>query len=428
MKIKQIVAREILDSRGFPTVECCLVLDNLAQIKASVPSGASVGKREALELRDGDISRYNGKGVLRAIGNIEKIIAPALIGKIPNVFTCDKIMLDLDATRDKSKLGANAILAVSIAIIRAQALCQNMELYELLAEELGGVSPMLPAVMFNILNGGVHADNGICFQEFMIMPVRQGFFSDALQKTVLVYQELKHLLQKAGYSVGVGDEGGFAPCLKGTKQSAHREALDFLSCAVSDAGFSLGKDFVFCLDVAASQFYNSKENCYLLNGNKLSAGQLVDEYKNLVTDYPIYSIEDGLAEDDWKGWKYLTAQLADKIQLVGDDIFVSNVELIQKGIEEKIANAVLIKPNQIGTVSEALDAISLCKKNGYKVIVSHRSGETSDDFISDLVVGTSAGQFKAGAVTRGERVVKYNRLLEIEEQLLHQVRFRAEGN
>lgn len=416
MKIKKIWGLEILDSRGFPTVQCNLLLDNDVVIKASVPSGASVGKLEALELRDGDNNKYLGKGVLAAIKNIDEKIAPVVLGKEVNFKKIDKILLQLDGTDNKSNLGANTILSVSIAVARAQALIEKKELYRLIADEIGNKNIILPKVMFNILNGGAHADNDIPFQEFMIMP-QADKFSDNLEISVIVYQNLKRILKKDGYQVGVGDEGGFAPHIACRDNFIVERVLNYLKRAVEVSGLVVGKDIVFCLDVAASQFYDEVNNCYIIGDKKFSSQNLAKFYSSLVADYSIFSIEDGLAEQDWSGWNFLTESLGEEVQLVGDDIFVTNVNLIKKGIDEHIANAVLIKPNQIGTVSETLDAIKLAQDNGYKCIVSHRSGETCDTFIADLVVGTGVGQLKAGAPCRGERLAKYNRLLEIEQYL-----------
>jgi len=416
MKIKKIWGREILDSRGFPTVECNVLLDNDIVVKAAVPSGASVGKCEAVELRDNDPKRYMGKGVLKAVANIDKL-SPLFCGEEPDLLKADKILIEADGTENKSNLGANTTLAISMAIARAQAILLNIELYELIANLYDTQKVLLPDVMFNILNGGVHADSGICFQEFMIMPVGQKTFAQRLEVAAVIYQNLKKLLKDAGYSVGVGDEGGFAPKLGTDKDSGERKALDFLLRAVEGAGFVPGKDVVFCLDVAASQFYDEKEGLYLLGNKKLNSEELINLYDDLIDSYPIFSIEDGLFEQDWIGWQIMTEKLGSKVQLVGDDIFVTNTELIQKGIDNKVANAVLIKPNQIGTITQTLNAMKLCNDNGYKTVVSHRSGETTDTFISDLVVGTAGGQFKSGATARGERVAKYNRLLEIEVKL-----------
>lgn len=414
MKIKKITAREILDSRGWPTIACSLFLDSGRVVHASVPSGASVGKHEAVELRDGDKNRYAGKGVLKAIANIEKIIAPKLVGMDPDVFACDELMIALDGTEKKSNLGANAMLAVSMAVARAQAIAEDISLYSLLQKISGTKFVSLPKVMFNVLNGGVHAQNGIAFQEFMIMPTQSNTFTDVLQIAVLVYHKLKDLLHDAGYQTGVGDEGGFAPMLKKTRKSQECEVLDFLMRAIEGAGFIPGKDVSLCLDVAASQFFDQNSDCYKLHDKCMSASDVVGAYKELIANYPIISIEDGLDENDWDGWKLLTKELGDKVQLVGDDLFVSNKSRIAQGVESVTANAVLIKPNQAGTVSETIESIRFAKENNYKVVVSHRSGETCDTFISDLVVGVGAGQFKAGAPSRGERVAKYNRLLEIE--------------
>jgi len=414
MKIKNVSAREILDSRGNPTVECVLVLDSGQCVRASVPSGASVGEHEAVELRDGDPSRYRGRGVQKVIKNIETIIAPAIVGRSPDVGECDKIMLELDGTVNKARLGANAILAVSIAVARAQALCQGVEVYQLIQQMLNETDIIMPSVMFNILNGGAHADNKIAFQEFMIMPMEYDRFADALHIAVSIYQKLKELLVADGLSTGVGDEGGFAPTFSNGKVSRERQALNFLRNAVEAAGYELGRDVVFCLDVAASNFFSKEEGVYCLHKEKLKAQGMIDIYKDLMDEYPIYSIEDGLDENDWEGWECLTDELGKNVLLVGDDIFVSTPTRIARGIEKGVANAVLIKPNQIGTVSQTLEAIALCKKHNYEIVVSHRSGETCDTFISDLVVGSRSSMLKAGAPARGERIAKYNRLLEVE--------------
>jgi len=415
MKIKKINAREILDSRGWPTVACSVELENGIVGEASVPSGASVGKHEAVELRDGDASRYSGRGVLRAIKNTTDVIVPELCGKPADVIACDKIMCELDGTPNKSKLGANAILAVSMAVTRAQAQAENKPLFLFLQELCGQEKYKIPKAMFNIINGGVHAQNNLSFQEFMIVPVLGGSFSEQLQAAVLIYHELKKILVSEKLATGVGDEGGFAPYFLDGEKPQEELVLDLLLRATEQAGFKPGEDVFFALDVAASEFYNEKEERYSLADKKLSADELVDFYKNLCKKYPIYSIEDGLAQDDWAGWTKLTKELGAEVQLVGDDIFVSNGSRIQRGIEEKAANAVLIKPNQIGTVSETIEAIKLCKKHNLNIIVSHRSGETNDSFISDLSVGSCANGLKAGAPVRGERVAKYNRLLTIEK-------------
>lgn len=417
MKIANIFGREILDSNGIPTIECILTLDGGQVVKASVPSGASTGKYEAVELRDGDKSRFLGKGVLKAVDNLEQKIAPALVGKTPNLLEMDSLIIDIDGTENKSNLGANTTLVASIAVARAQAVDLGIQLYELINKifQIGATS--FPLCMFNLLNGGVHADNGVTFQEFMIMPRKQGSVQNTVQSAARVYQFLKSILKKDGYGVGVGFEGGFAPMIKAAKDKENI-MLDYLHKAVDQAGFCT-KEIAFCLDVAASQFYDVEKNSYLIEGQELNSLQMVELYQSIVANYPIISIEDGMAEDDWYGWQLLTERLGDKVQIVGDDLFVTNIHRIEKGIKLGVANSVLIKPNQIGTVSQTVHAIKLCKSNGYKTIVSHRSGETCDTFISDLAFGTAAGQFKAGAPCRGERVAKYNRLMEIERELLH---------
>ena len=417
-KIKKISASEILDSRGFPTVQCSISFDNDLVVLASVPSGASVGISEAVELRDGDPERYFGKGVLNSVSNIEKIIAPELLGKEPDLFAMDKLMIDLDGTKNKSKLGANSILAVSMAVARAQAKISDIDLYQFFSRYFDLKEFKIPKCMFNILNGGAHANNGICFQEFMIMPIKEKSFSENLQIASTVYHNLKKILQQDGYSIGVGDEGGFAPKISRDDDCGTKRALDFLLRAVEKSGFVPGQDVVFCLDVAASQFFDEKENIYTLKDKKLNSDEMINFYENLLSLYPIHSIEDGLAEQDWQGWKALTESLGSRVQLVGDDIFVTSIDLIQKGIENGISNSVLIKPNQIGTVMETINAIKLCKNNNYKTVVSHRSGDTCDSFIADLAVGTFSEEFKSGACARSERVCKYNRLLGIEKNLV----------
>ncbi|MFH1644333.1 MAG: phosphopyruvate hydratase [bacterium] len=413
MKIKKIFARQILDSRGWPTIECEVELENNQKVKASVPSGASVGKFECLELRDNDPDFYLGRGVLKAVANINKKIAPKLIDKIPDVLEIDKILLEFDGTENKSNLGGNAILAVSMAITRAQAKSSNLELFSLIKKMYKTESIKIPKVMFNILNGGVHANNGICFQEFMIMPLKNSF-SENLQIAVVVYQNLKKLLQKSGYATTVGDEGGFAPKFETKNETPEKIALDYLMEAINISKFEPGKDVAICLDVAATQFYDEKNNVYKFYNKKLDSNELVGFYKTLLKDYPIVSIEDGLQQDDWTGWQFMTKEFGDKIQLVGDDIFVTNTARIKKGIDLNAANSVLIKPNQIGTVTETLQAIKVAQEAGYKIVASHRSGETNDSFISDLSVGMNSEYLKAGAPARGERVAKYNKLLEIE--------------
>ncbi|KKP24301.1 MAG: Enolase [candidate division TM6 bacterium GW2011_GWF2_28_16] len=414
MKISKIWATQILDSRGWPTIECNLLLENNYLIKSSVPSGASTGKFEAIELRDGDKNNYLGKSVLKAVNNINKIIAPKFINKSPDLKKIDRELINLDGTENKSKLGANAILAVSMVIARAQAYAQGQELYQFIGNFFGNKNFNSPKCMFNILNGGAHADNNIAFQEFMIMPISGNNFAQNLEMAVIVYNKLKNILKTKKYFTGVGDEGGFAPNLENQGKEAITKIFDLLSEAIEQSGFTLGKDIVFCLDVAASQFYDSNNKIYNLGKEKPSQNELISFYEDLIKAYKIYSIEDGLDEQDWAGWQNLTSKLGDKLILVGDDIFVTNPKLIQKGVNNKIANSVLIKPNQIGTVTETLDAIKLAQKNNYKIVISHRSGETCDTFIADLAVGVNAGFMKSGAPCRCERVAKYNRLLEIE--------------
>ncbi len=412
MKIKKVHGRQILDSRGQPTVECVLELEGGVQVCASVPSGASVGKYEAHELRDGDPAHFGGKGVLKALKNLETEIAALLLNQEPDVISMDAAMITCDGTPDKSRLGANALLAASIAVVRAQALSQRVELYELIYKLWGFEAPQMPVCMFNIINGGLHAHNDLAIQEFMIMP-RGGTFAGRLEVADAVYAELKKLLEGSSYSTAIGDEGGFAPQFKGRGMKKEQAALDLLMNACSRTG----GDIVFCLDVAASQFYDARSKKYRLHDVQMDAQQLIDWYAQLCSHYPIDSLEDGLDQDDWDGWQHLTHLLELRMQVVGDDLFATNVERIAQGIERHSANAVLIKPNQIGTVSEAVQAIKLCKKAGLKTIISHRSGETNDSFIADLAVGTAADQLKAGAPVRGERVAKYNRLLAIEELL-----------
>lgn len=411
MKISQIIGREIYDSRGLPTIECDLILENGTFVTSSVPSGMSRGNFEAVELRDGG-KRMMGKGVLKAIQNLENVIAPILIGKEPDLVGMDLKMIDLDGTEDKSHLGANAILAASIAVCKAQALVNSMETYEFIAYlcELDSVS--LPYPMFNIINGGVHANNGLTIQEFMIMPVGAQNFRHSLELAVQIFNALKHLLIKTGKSVAVGDEGGFAPDITDDK-----EALDLIMEAIELSGVVQEGEIVIALDVAATEFYDKKTDSYLWNSQKVAAEDLIDLYAHLAAHYPIYSIEDGLADTDRLGWKQMMARLGETLQLVGDDLFATNSIQIITGLEEGLANAVLIKPNQIGTITETLQAIKLCKNNEVNLVVSHRSGETEDTFIVDLAVGTSAGQIKAGGCCRGERIAKYNQLLRIEDEL-----------
>ena len=405
-KIKNIYAREILDSRGNPTVEVELTLESGIKAVASVPSGASTGKNEALELRDNDKNRYHGKGVLKAINNVNNIIKPLLIGKDSlNQEEIDRIMLEKDGTENKEVLGANAILGVSLANLKAAAKYKGLELYEYLGKEYS-----MPRCMMNILNGGVHASNNLDFQEFMIVPNKEEYHEN-LRMGSEVFNTLKNVLKERNLLCGVGDEGGFAPQINDAK-----EALELIKEAITKSGYELGKDINIALDVAASEFYNEEEDIYLLEGVKYTKEELVSYYQSLVDKYHIISIEDGMAEEDYEGWKLLTSKLSN-IQLVGDDLFVTNKKLLQKGIDMHIANAILIKLNQIGTVTETLETIKLARDNNYKTIISHRSGETEDNYISDFAVGLNLGQIKTGSMSRGERICKYNRLLRIEEEL-----------
>lgn len=414
MTIMNIHAREILDSRGTPTVEAEVVLDNGIRAVASVPSGASTGSNEALELRDGDNNRYFGKGVLKAVSHVNDIIAPALIGiNVLNQATVDEIMIELDGTDNKSNLGANATLAVSLAVAKAAAASKHIPLYHYLGDPESNV---LPIPMMNIINGGSHSDSPIAFQEFMIRPIGALTFADGLRIGAEVFHSLKKLLSERGLNTSVGDEGGFAPRLRNKE-----EALDLIMTAIEKAGYVPGDDVTLALDCAASEFYNNGMYDYTVfegeNARILTRDEQIDYLESLVKRYPIDSIEDGMAENDWEGWKMLTSRIGDAVQLVGDDLFVTNVRFLRKGIDENCANAILIKPNQIGTLSETLEAISLAQQNGYAAIISHRSGETEDTTIADLAVATNCGQIKTGSLSRSERTAKYNRLLKIEEEL-----------
>ena len=412
-EIVSIHAREILDSRGNPTVEADVVLEDGVRGRAAVPSGASTGEHEAVELRDGDKKHYMGKGVLNAVDNVESIIAPELIGMdASNQKLVDATMIALDGTENKGKLGANAILAVSMATARAAAEALSMPLYRY----LGGVNAcILPTPMMNILNGGSHADSNVDFQEFMVMPVGAGTFSDALRWGTEVFHTLKGVLKKKGYNTAVGDEGGFAPSL-----TSNVEALDLILEAITLAGYKPGKDIALALDPASSEFYDKKSGKYVFKKSDKSektSEQMAEYWADWARQYPIISIEDGLAEDDWSGWRLLTEKIGDTVQLVGDDLFVTNTKRLQQGIEQGVANSILVKVNQIGSISETLDAIELGRRNGYTSIISHRSGETEDTFIADLAVGTGAGQIKTGSASRTDRIAKYNQLLRIEEEL-----------
>ena len=419
--IQEIRAQEILDSRGQPTVLAGLTLDNGLCAQAMVPSGASTGENEALELRDGG-RRYLGKGVLQAVKNIREVIAPKLKGLNPlNQVAIDKLMCELDGTATKSRLGANAILAVSMAVARAGAAVAGLPLYRYLG---GTGAATLPMPMLNIINGGAHAGNNLDIQEFMIMPVGGASFAEALRIAAEVFQTLKKVLGAKKLSTGVGDEGGFAPDLP-----SHEAALDLMMAAIEQAGYQPGKDVVISLDPAASEFFDKETGEYVFkkgDGSRRDARAMTDYYRDLAARYPIVSIEDGLAEGDWDGWVHLTKELGAKLQLVGDDIFVTNVQYLKKGIELGAANAILIKLNQIGTVTETLETINLAVRHGYRAVISHRSGETEDTFIADLAVAMNTGQIKTGSASRSERIAKYNRLLMIEAELGPAARFRED--
>ena len=414
MKIKNIKAREVLDSRGTPTVAAEVILENGCWAEAMVPSGASTGQHEAIELRDGDSNRYNGKGVLKAVSNVNEVIAPALNGmSVFEQVAIDRTMIDLDGTNNKSHLGANAILAVSLAVAKVAAKCTQTPLYRYLGTPDSNV---MPVPMMNIINGGSHSDSPISFQEFMIRPIGAPTFSEALRMGDEVFQSLKRALKNRGLSTAVGDEGGFAPTLKSTE-----EALDLIMLAIDTAGYMPGSDVTLALDCASSEFYKNEKYDYKIfegeKGKVLDRGGQVEYLKKLIANYPIDSIEDAMAEDDWFGWDLLTTEIGNKCQLVGDDLFVTNIDYLAKGIRMNCANAILIKLNQIGTLTETFEAISMAQRHGYKAIVSHRSGETEDTFIADLAVATNCGQIKTGSLSRSERIAKYNRLLKIEQEL-----------
>lgn len=411
--IEDIVARQIFDSRGNPTVEVDVILESGVMGRAAVPSGASTGELEAVELRDGDETRYMGKGVSQAVDNVNEVLADELIGmNVFNQVEIDHHMLDIDGTDNKSKLGANAILGVSLAVADAASNALEMPFWRY----VGGVNAkVLPLPMMNIINGGSHADNNVDLQEFMIMPAGAPNFSEALRMGSEVFHHLKKVLSKKGYSTAVGDEGGFAPNLK-----SNEEAVEVILKAIENAGFVPGDDVLIALDPASSEFYNKETGLYEFrwsDGSKKSAEEMVAFWKDWCNKYPIISIEDGMAETDWDGWKLITDELGDRVQLVGDDLFVTNTEILARGIEAGVGNSILIKVNQIGTLTETLDAIEMAHKNGYTAVISHRSGETEDTTIADLSVATNAGQIKTGSMSRTDRVAKYNQLLRIEEAL-----------
>ena len=412
MRIQNIKAREVLDSRGNPTVEVDCALEGGARGRAIVPSGASTGEHEALELRDGDRKRYLGKGVLKAVANVNKIIAPELSGQDATLQSrLDQLMISMDGTKNKAKLGANAILGVSLAIARAAAEAHVLPLYRY----IGGVkASVLPVPMMNIVNGGAHADNNVDLQEFMIMPAGAASFPDAVRMGAEVFHNLKKILHDSGYGTAVGDEGGFAPNLK-----SNQEAIEMILKAIEAAGYKPGDQIAIALDAASSEFFDKKGNYVFKKSDKSvkSAADMVQLYAEWVKKYPIVSIEDGLAEDDWDGWQILTRELGKKVQLVGDDLFVTNTERLARGMGMGVANAILIKVNQIGTLTETLDAINLARKASYGIVISHRSGESEDTFIADLAVATNAGQIKTGSMSRTDRVAKYNQLLRIAQEL-----------
>jgi len=416
--ITDVYAREIMDSRGNPTVEVEVYLEDGTIGRAAVPSGASTGQFEAVELRDGESPRYLGKGVLQAVANVNDIIGPAILGfDASEQVAIDRIMIELDGTPNKAKLGANAILGVSMAVARAAAESYDLPLFQY----LGGTNAKeLPVPMMNILNGGAHADNNVDIQEFMIMPIGATSFMEALRYCAEVYHTLKGVLKAKGLATGVGDEGGFAPNL-----GSNEEALQVISEAVEKAGLVVGKDIVYAIDAASSEFYKDGKYHLAGEGKVKTAAEMVEYYAELCEKYPIYSIEDGLAEEDWEGWKLLTERLGKTVQLVGDDLFVTNTERLSRGIKEDTANAILIKVNQIGTLTETFDAIEMAKRAGYTAVISHRSGETEDSTIADIAVAVNAGQIKTGAPARSERVAKYNQLLRIEDMLAETAQYRG---
>jgi enolase len=419
--ITGVRGREILDSRGTPTVEVTVEVNNSSLGTAAVPSGASTGRHEAVELRDGDKSRHNGKGVLKAVRNVNEIIAPAIIGLPSNdQRAIDDLLIELDGTSDRSRLGANAILGVSLAVAKAWSADLNIPLYRSLNQ--GNKDALLPVPMLNILNGGRHASNSVDLQEFMVVPTGAPSFAEAIRCGAEIYTTLKELLAKKGLSTNVGDEGGFAPSLR-----SNREAVELIISAIASAGYKEGGDCYIALDVAATEFFSDGVYHLSREGVQLSSEGMVDFLAKWVSDYPIISIEDGLAEDDWDGWIHLTSRLGSRVQIVGDDLYTTNTERIQQGIESNASNSVLIKLNQIGTLTETLSAIEMTKNAGWSSVVSHRSGETEDTTIADLAIATSSGQIKTGAPARSERVAKYNRLLRIEEELGRKATYAGRG-
>jgi phosphopyruvate hydratase len=422
LEIVQVIGREIMDSRGNPTVEAEVYLEDGSMGRGAAPSGASTGEFEALELRDGDKSRYDGKGVLKAVDFINNEIDELLLGMdASDIYAIDKAMIEADGTEDKSRFGANAILAVSIACAKAAANSLDIPLYRFLGGQFGNV---LPVPMMNILNGGAHASNTVDTQEFMIMPVGASSFAEGLRQCAEVYHKLGKLLKAEGYATSVGDEGGYAPNL-----SSDEETLEYILKAIKDCGYEPGKDFVLAMDAAASEWKGSAKGQYKQpkSGKEFTSAELVAHWKSLVDKYPIVSIEDGLDEEDWEGWKKMTEELGDRLQIVGDDLFVTNTKRLHKGIEQGCGNSILIKLNQIGSVSETIEAIKMAQKAGYTAVVSHRSGETEDTTIADLAVALNAGQIKTGAPNRSERVAKYNQLLRIEEELDENAKYAGLG-
>jgi len=426
LKIQRVHGREILDSRGNPTVEVDVWLEGGAFGRAAVPSGASTGQREALELRDGDQKRYLGKGVTQAVANVNGELAKTLVGKDADQSAVDRLMIGLDATPNKARLGANATLGMSMALARAVADGSGIPLYKHVADLYGaGGAVSLPVPMMNILNGGAHADSSVDFQEFMVMPAGASSFAEGLRAGVEIFHALRAILKKKGYATGVGDEGGFAPSL-----ASNREAVDLVLEAVTRAGYSAGKDVYLALDVASSELWNEQSRSYEFkkSGDRTrTSDDMVALYEDWVRQYPIISIEDGVAEGDWEGWAALTRAIGSRVQLVGDDVFVTNPEILARGIAEHIGNAVLVKLNQIGTVTETLDAVRMARDANYAAVISHRSGETEDTTIADLAVGTAAGQIKTGSASRSDRVAKYNQLLRIEEELGRGARYAGKA-